>query len=955
MIFQRFLARKTRSKSQPADQDALIALTCSDADRPQRLEACRRIDRLSALRELAGSDIDAGMRDIVQARYRNLLCGQNENAPPPSNRIAEISELDDQRSLEQVAASAREPEVRLAAIERLLTPSALAGCALNDRVTANRSAAAERLDDKQALERVLRRIGKKDKNVHRIARRKLKEIAEREALPLRLRRECEALCEKVERLGRFEKWVQDRGLLDLLDRQWSEIEERADEALRTRYKTERQRFLAGYESYRQAHETQIAEQEAHAANRSDREGLVEELGACMSLDDEQALDARIDDIAERWEALEPLPDAMLRPLLRTYEGAAREARVRLDGLRARRKAAARLASLIEKARRLLEQSRPIDGRQMRKLLDEADSLRNSEGMDKTLRAEIDEIRSGLEERFEKQTQHAEQRLGGAAEKLAELEEAVESGELKRAEPLFQSLQACIDLGLSSGLQRNKLAAVEEALRAISPRVRDLQKWRKWGTDTHRDGLCQTMEALETADIPLEAKTLRLHDLQMEWKGLDKSGSPVNHPLWDRFHAASDKVYACCKPYLDRQAAEREAARAEREALCLQLEEFLDQVDWDRVDWKQLLRAEREMRKGWAAMSEVEGRHRRTLERRFHRAIKRLDDGLSEERSRNQAFKRDLIAQIEALAEEPDLDRAIDSCKRLQRDWYTTVPARQKDENRLWQRFRGACDAVFARRRQQQDAYATELDENLKAREAICAEAESLADSDLDSAALRTELRAIEERWRDTQSLSLPRRDVGALNERWRVALEEIDQRQEQLLKAQRRNSLDLLARQAAACQDLEQAVVNGTVDPEQIAGAEATWASLPEQSNRPLQGSIAARFEAALEVAGNGGKALREALGENAKERAELCLHLEILACIDSPPEQMQERLAFQVDRLKGHMGAGEKDPLTGAASLLERWYLCGPAPAAEMPALEARFTRARKAIEQAGQDSEAA
>ena len=54
-------------------------------------------------------------------------------------------------------------------------------------------------------------------------------------------------------------------------------------------------------------------------------------------------------------------------------------------------------------------------------------------------------------------------------------------------------------------------------------------------------------------------------------------------------------------------------------------------------------------------------------------------------------------------EEPDLGRAIDETKRLQRDWHTTVPARQKDENRLWQRFRAACDAVFARRQAQQEA------------------------------------------------------------------------------------------------------------------------------------------------------------------------------------------------------------------------------------------------------------
>jgi len=953
MIFKRFLTRKTKSDALPADQDALIELVRSDLDTARRLDACRRINRLSALRALADEDVDAGMREIAQARYRKLLCGLDQQAPHSRDRLAEIADLDDQRCLEHVAANAKEPDIRLAAIERLLDPEALAACAVNDAVTANRAFAAEHLNEKQALEQVVRQIGKKDKNVYRIARRKLKEHTEREALPQRIRQESQTLCEKLESLGRFENWVQDRALLDLLDSQWAEIEPHADEATRGRYVDKRERFLASYRVYRQKHEARIAGEEARAANRAARRTLIEEFAACASMTDEQALDTHIGDISQRWQNLEPLPDAMHSPLARAYDSARREASERLDGLRTRRKAVVRLTKLLESARKTLEQSRPIDGNQMRKLLQEALSLQATEGMDKTLREDFHEIRGRLEERLGKQVQHAEQRLEEAQGKLTELAEAVEAGELKRAEPLFQSLQACVDLGESSGLPHKRLTAISDALRALAPRVRDLQKWRKWGSDTHREGLCQAMEALETADIPLEAKTLRLHDLQMDWKVLDKGGSPVNHPLWDRFHSAAEKVYACCKPYLDQQALERETARAEREALCEQLEAFLEQVDWERIDWKQALRAEREMRKGWAAMGEVEGRHRRTLERRFHRAIKRLDDRLSEERSKNQAFKRGLIDQVEALMEEPALDRAIESCKRIQRDWFTTVPTRQKDENRLWQRFRAACDAVFARRRQKHDALTAELDENLKTREAICADAESLACSDLDSESLRTELRAIEGRWQNTESMPLPRQGAGALNERWRAALKQVRQRQLQILEAQRQASLDLLARQAAVCRDLEQAVEAGEVGAGQITDGEVAWKSLPKQSDKVLQQSIEARFRMSLEAATNGGDALRDALRENAKQRAELCLHLEILAQIESPPEHMQERLAFQVNRLKGHMRAREKDPLTGATRLLERWYLCGPAPAGEMPALEIRFTRARDAIERVRQDSE--
>jgi hypothetical protein len=611
---------------------------------------------------------------------------------------------------------------------------------------------------------VVRRIGKKDKNVYRIARRKLKDIAEREALPKRIREQCAALCEKVERLGRYGSWVQDHALLDLLDRQWAEIESEADQEWGARYRRERDRFLAEYEVYRNEHEAQIAEEEARAVNVATRERLIEELAACVSESDEQTLGLRLKDIELRWTGLELLPDKLQGNLERQYGHAHQEAESRLDLIRTRRKTTARLKKMLETAGKMRNQSSPIDRKRLTTLLDGAKPLLATEGIDKSLREHFAEARRELEEKFRRQVRHAEQRLGQAASKLAELKGTVEAGELKRALPLFQSLHACVELAELSGLPRQRVSGLSDELRALGPPLRELQKWRRYGADTHREGLCQAMTELEHADMPLEAKALRLHDLQMEWKALDKSGSPANQSLWDRFHEASGKVYACCKLFLDQQAESREIARAARQALCMQLEDFLDQVDWERIDWKQTLRAEREMRREWSTMGEVEGRYRRALERRFRAALKRLDDRISAERAENQALKRDLIKRVEALADAPNLDWAIEETKRLQRQWRTTVPARQKEENKLWQRFRTACDSVFDRRRQQHEAEEAELVENLKSREAICAEAEALSQSELNPAVLAAEVRSIEARWNDTEALPLPRRSAGALRD-----------------------------------------------------------------------------------------------------------------------------------------------------------------------------------------------
>jgi hypothetical protein len=843
-------------------------------------------------------------------------------------------------------------------IAKVASQDVICACALNDALAANRGAAVERLGDKSALERVVKKIGRKDKRVYRLARRKLKEINEQEALPDRVRSQCEELYGKLECLGRFGRWVQDRAMLDLLDRQWVQIEQETDRENKERYRDLRSRFLGAYEDYRNAHEAQIAAEESREAVRAQRSGLLEELRTLSTLGDDAQLAHDLERITARWNELASLPEMEQKSLEREY-GLVREAAVaRLDELSGIVRRNLKLKRLVARAEQALDGARPLDRKQVLGLVDQVEHLVDAKGADKSVADRFGELRKALDERLNRQKVQAEKRLASLSEKLDELTDAIEKGSLRDAEPLFQSIQAGIDLIESSGLTRKAYSQASGRLGTLAPRLRELQKWRKWGTDQHREGLCVAMEALASEDMRLEAVALRLKDLQMEWKGLDKGGSPLNHPLWERFHIASERVYTRCKPYMDQQAAERDANREQREQLCAELETFLDQADWERMDWRKAVRAEREMRQDWAAMGPVDGRHRKLLEKRFRSALKRLDGHLADERNRNQAHKRELIARVEAQVQESDLDRAIEETKRLQRQWSTSVPARQKEENRLWQRFRAASDAVFARRKEQQEAHANELSENLQQREDLCAEAEKLSESDAGADELAAALRELDIHWRNSEAMPVPRQAAPRLSQRWRKARSLIEHRRQARLKEQRRRDLDLLADQAALCERLERTLEEGVGSHLALEAIETEWQALPTQRSSDLQAAITRRFSRAREAWAQGGDKLQAFLSSfvaNGERRAELCLHLEILAQIDSPSDLVKERLRFQVARLTEHMRQGEKDPLEATSRLLQQWYLCGSAPVSEAAALEERFRRARGAIEAMERDNEAA
>jgi hypothetical protein len=946
MIFKRFLRPKRPAPDAAETQASLSRIARESWDVAARRDACRGLARLADLRGIAADDSNAGVRDIAAARYRNLLCGNDEPHIPLEERLAELCQATDERVIAAVATGAREPELRHAAIERATSAKVLASCALRDPLSTNRQAAVERLTDKSALEQVTRQIGKKDKRVYRLAREKLRAIAEAEALPLKIHQQGSELCEKMERLGRHGNWEQDRGLLDLIEQDWASIATEVEEALCHRYLSARERFLAGYDAHREGNAQQLAAAQDHAERKAALQTLIVEITAGSQLDDASAVQALRERAERQWqEGRATLPATERTDLDKQLDQALAGLMRHAEQLTQRRRSRARAATLHETITHLLDQPEPLNLPRTKALATEAGRLVAEGHSDRELAQRLEEAATRLAQRSEKQRQHVEQRLSQLPSKLEALGRALDDGELKRAEPLLQSLQACIDLAQASGLPKHAFADAEQQIGLAAPRIKELQGWRRWGADRQREALCEAVEALNDSDTPPDALADRLRELRQSWKALDQSGAPADHRRWERFQSAAENVYERCRPFLEQQAAEREANRRAREELCEELEQFLAQVDWERMDWKKAVKAAREMRRSWATIGPPEGRHRKVLERRFRAAIKQLDRRLETERAASRRFREALIAEVEALVAEPSLERAIEAAKDCQRRWHTTVAGRKADENALWQRFRDACDAVFDRRRVQLEARETELQDNLATRAAVCDEAQSLTKAQLPPQQIEASLEELEQRWRETASLPVPRAAAQGLDRRWRGARQQVLDRLRQTRDAARRASLDLLARQAELCTRIEQATIDGEGAGLDLAPIKSAWSDLPRQDDEALQTAIGARFATALAMLEHGKSISPELIRENDEEREALCLQLEIIAQIDSPAELANERLAFQVTRLAERMEAGEKDPLaTSAAGLLTKWYLCGPCSAA--PNLEQRFARAREAID---------
>jgi hypothetical protein len=84
----------------------------------------------------------------------------------------------------------------------------------------------------------------------------------------------------------------------------------------------------------------------------------------------------------------------------------------------------------------------------------------------------------------------------------------------------------------------------------------------------------------------------------------------------------------------------------------------------------------------------------------------------------------LIADVAAL--NPGDRNSLDALRRAQERWQElarALPLERKAEQALWQRFRAACDAMFAQRKESAHAADAERHAHQAAKEALCAKLE----------------------------------------------------------------------------------------------------------------------------------------------------------------------------------------------------------------------------------------
>ena len=222
----------------------------------------------------------------------------------------------------------------------------------------------------------------------------------------------------------------------------------------------------------------------------------------------------------------------------------------------------------------------------------------------------------------------------------------------------------------------------------------------------KEALIRRAEALGAA-TGINKALDELTKLHEDWKNIGPVPNDQREPLWQRFIAASDVLHQRRKEFADQRSVVEKANLVVKQVLLERVLPFAT-FDTDRVNlWRSKTDELQEIKAEWEAAGLVPRAQADALNKQYWAAYKaffnRKNDffkALDNEKSGNVKAKQALIDQAEEAQNNADHDTARQVIIRVQKEWKEVGRVPDKLADKLWNRFRAACDAVFERPKQE---------------------------------------------------------------------------------------------------------------------------------------------------------------------------------------------------------------------------------------------------------------
>ena len=289
-------------------------------------------------------------------------------------------------------------------------------------------------------------------------------------------------------------------------------------------------------------------------------------------------------------------------------------------------------------------------------------------------------------------------------------------------------------------------------------------------------LCERAEELIVETSVVKAFKA-LQELRAQWREIGPVPTEQNEETWQRFNNAANQIDERRREYYDQRKEELDQNLLAKQALIEKAEELTKEQPQSTKGWNDTTAALDELLKLWKSIGPVPREQNEEIWGKFkgiidkHYADKKLHFGqLRDEQTENYNKKLDLCLKAEAIAKREDWKKATEELLQLQAEWKTIGVTSRKVSDKIWHRFRSACDEFFAKKGEYFKDIRSSESENLAKKTAIIEEIKACQLGDDKDENLKA-IKDFQRRWMEIGHV--PMKDKDRIQKEYRTLLDGI--------------------------------------------------------------------------------------------------------------------------------------------------------------------------------------
>ena len=442
-------------------------------------------------------------------------------------------------------------------------------------------------------------------------------------------------------------------------------------------------------------------------------------------------------------------------------------------------------------------------------------VQNEERMKMSKEAEA--VKAAFYKRLQKEKADAGLVSTEVAEAEEETEEAV--AEVQEADTVSENPFAEIERGFKEIYNAYRKERAEHN--------RELEKERE-NNLALKEAVIADLKALLEKQEDVNATFPEFREIQNRWRAIGPVPAQSYRNINETYQLYVEQFYDMVKINRELRDLDFKKNLEAKEAFCAMAEKLAENPN--------VVEAFRELQKlheQWKEFGPVAKEFRDEIWNRFKAATAVINkkyqayfEGLKEQQAENLEKKTALCEKVEEIAEREVSDSNqwnafSKEIEEIQKEWRTIGFASRKDNQKIYDRFRAACDKFYGRKRDFYNEYKDSINQNLDRKISLCEAAEALKSS--------TEWKKATEQFIDLQKQwkeigAVPRKKSEQLWKRFRAACDEFFAERDKNAKPENDFYGNLKAKQRLV-EEIKAYVLTGdeTADQEAMKAFQARW------------------------------------------------------------------------------------------------------------------------------------